>query len=148
MRNFEMSDDINEMWSKDCKIDETDLIAESRRIPELHSKYYNLYYKEVLRVKKLRYDLKALEKAKTEYYNGSMDEMELKERGWKPNPLKIIRQDLDKYIQADDDIIQLSLKIAFHEERANYLESIVRQINNRNFIIKNMIDWSKFQNGV
>jgi hypothetical protein len=144
----EMTDDINEMWSKDCKINETDLMTESRRIPELHSKYYNLFFKEVLKVKKIKADLKELERAKFEYYTGSMDEEELKERGWKPNPLKILRNDLDKYLQSDRDIINLSLKIAYHEERANYLESIVRQINNRNFIIKSMIDWAKFTNGV
>jgi hypothetical protein len=142
-----MTDDINEMWSKDCKIDETNLISESRRIPELHSKYYNLFFKEALKVKKHKSDLKELERAKFEYYTGSMDEEELKERGWKPNPLKILRQDIDKYIQSDREIINLSLKIAYHEERANYLESIVRQINNRNFIIKSMIDWAKFQAG-
>jgi hypothetical protein len=144
----EMTDDINEMWSKDCKINETDLMTESRRIPELHSKYYNLFFKEALKVKKIKADLKELERAKFEYYTGSMDEEELKERGWKPNPLKILRNDLDKYLQSDRDIINLSLKIAYHEERANYLESIVRQINNRNFIIKSMIDWAKFTNGV
>lgn len=142
-----MTDDINEMWSKDCKINETDLMTESRRIPELHSKYYNLFFKEALKVKKIKSDLKELERAKFEYYTGSMDEEELKERGWKPNPLKILRNDLDKYLQSDRDIINLSLKIAYHEERANYLESIVRQINNRNFIIKSMIDWAKFQAG-
>jgi hypothetical protein len=142
-----MTDDINDMWSKDCKINETDLFAEGRRIPELHSKYYNLFFKEALKVKKLKGDLKKIEKAKFEYYTGSMDETELKERGWNPNPLKILRQDIDKYIQSDREIINLSLKIAYHEERANYLESIVRQINNRNFILKSMIDWAKFQAG-
>lgn len=142
-----MTDDINEMWSRDCKIDESNLIHESKRIPELHSKYYNLFFKEALRVKKLKSDLKELERAKTEYYNGSMCEEELKERGWKPNPLRILRNDIDKYIQSDSDVIQLSLKIALHEERANYLESIVRSVNNRNFIIKNMIDLRRFEMG-
>lgn len=142
-----MDNDINEMWSRDCKIDESDLIHESKRIPELHSKYYNLFFKEALKVKKLKHDLKELERAKNEYYNGSMAEEDLKERGWKPNPLKILRNDIDKYIQSDSDIITLSLKIAYHEERANYLENIVRQINSRNFIIKSMVDLLKFQHG-
>ena len=142
-----MTDDINTMWSKDCKIDQANLTSEAKRIPELHSKYYNLFFKEALRVKKLKSDLKELERAKIEYYNGSMCEEELKERGWKPNPLKILRNDLDRYIQSDKDVINLSLKIAFHEEQANYLESIIRQINNRNFVIKSMLDFMKFQAG-
>lgn len=140
-------DEINKLWAQDCKIDETNLSRESSRIPELHNKYYNLYYREALKIRKLKSDLVELEKAKTEYYNGSMDELELKDRGWKPFALKVLRNDLDKYIQSDKDIIELSLKISLHEERGKYLENIVRQINNRNFIIKNMIDWVKFQAG-
>lgn len=140
-------DEINKAWAEDCKINETDLIRESSRIPELHNKYYNLFYKEALRIKKLKADLIELEKAKTEYYNGSMDELELRDRGWKPFALKVLRNDLERYIQSDKDIVQLSLKISLHEERGKYLESIIRQINNRNFIIKNMIDWAKFQSG-
>lgn len=140
-------DEINKLWAQDCKIDETNLSRESSRIPELHNKYYNLYYREALKIRKLKSDLVELEKAKTEYYNGSMDELELRDRGWKPFALKVLRNDLDKYIQSDKDIIELSLKISLHEERGKYLENIVRQINNRNFIIKNMIDWVKFQAG-
>ena len=142
--NFE---ELNKMWAQDCKIDETNLVRESSRTPELHSKYYNLFYREALRVRKLKADLTELERAKTEYYNGSMDELELKTRGWKPWPLKIIRQDIDKYVESDKDIIELSLRIAMHEENAKYLESIIRQINARNFHIKNMIDMLKFQSG-
>lgn len=140
-------DEINKLWAQDCKIDETNLSRESGRIPELHNKYYNLYYREALKIRKLKADLVELEKAKTEYYNGSMDELELRDRGWKPFSLKVLRNDLDKYIQSDRDVIELSLKISLHEERGKYLESIVRQINNRNFIVKNMIDWVKFQSG-
>jgi hypothetical protein len=142
-----MTDDINEMWSRDCKIDEANIVGEAKRIPELHSKYYNFFFKEALRVRKLKADMKELERAKYEYYSGSMCEEDLRERGWKPNPLKILRNDIDRYMQSDKDIVQLSLKIALHEERANYLENIIRQINNRNFVIKSMIDMIKFQAG-
>jgi len=141
------TDDISELWAKDSKIDETNLMGESKRIPELHSKYYNLYYKEALRVKKLKYDYKELEHAKREYYDGSMAEEDLRERGWTPYQKKVLRNDLDKYIAADKDIIQISLKIDYHSARANYLEDIVKTIHSRNFIIKNIIDIMKFQAG-
>jgi hypothetical protein len=55
------TDDISNLWSVDCKIDETNLAGESKRIPELHNKYYTLYYKEALKVKKLKADYKELE---------------------------------------------------------------------------------------
>jgi hypothetical protein len=141
------TDDISEMWSVDCKIDETNLVGESKKIPELHNRYYTLYYKEALRVKKLRYDYKELELAKREWYDGSMAEEDLRDRGWKPYQKKIIRQDVDKYIQSDKDIITLSLKIDYHSTRADFLEDIIKTIHSRNFIIKNMIDVLKFQHG-
>lgn len=141
------TDDISEMWSKDCKIDESNLAGESKRIPELHNKYYTLYYKEALKVKKLRYDYKELELAKREWLDGSMAEEDLRERGWRPFQKKVIRQDIDKYLQADRDIINLSLKIDYHSTRANFLEDIIKTIHSRNFVIKNMVDILKFQHG-
>jgi hypothetical protein len=76
-----------------------------------------------------------------------MAEEDLKDLGWRPNQKRIIRQDMDKYIQADKDIINMSLKIDYHSARANFLEDIVRTIHGRNFIIKSMIDILKFQHG-
>lgn len=142
-----MNDDINEMWAKDAPIDETNLISESKRIPVLHSKYYNLYYNEVLRVKKLKSDLAELKRDKYEYYTGSLDEETMREKGWKPFQLKVLRNDVDKYLQSDKDVIKLSLKIDYHTIRANYLEDIIKTIHSRNFVIKGMIDVMKFQSG-
>lgn len=141
------TEEISEIWAVDARIDETNLLHESKRIPELHSKYYNMYFKEALKVKKLRADYKELEHLKTEYYNGNMDEEDLRAHGWKPFRLKVIRQNMDKYLQADKDIINLSLKIDYHSARANYLEDIIKTIHSRNFVIKNMIDIMKFQHG-
>jgi len=140
-------EDISVMWAKDSPIDETNLIGESKKIPNLHSKYYNIYFKEVLRVKKHKAEYKGLERLKREYYDGSMDEETLKENGWKPFQLKVLRNDLDRYIQSDKDIIAKSLIVDYHAARANFLEDIIRTIHSRNFIIKNMIDVLKFQAG-
>ena len=140
-------EEINEMWAVDARISETDLGGEALKIPKLHNKYYTLYVKEALRVKKLKADLKELEMAKYEYYTGTMAEEDLKARGWKPNPLKIMKSEVSRYIESDKDVIATSLKIDYHSSTASYLEDIVRQINNRNFIIKSAIDWAKFQSG-
>jgi len=141
------TDDISEIWAADSKIDETQLAQEAKKIPQLHSKYYNMYYKEALKVKKLKYDYKTLELNKREWIDGSLAEEDLREFGWKPYQKKVIRQDINQYIQADPDIIKLSLKIDYHSCRANYLEDIVKTIHSRNFIINNIIAVMKFQAG-
>jgi hypothetical protein len=140
-------EDINEMWSIDAKINEIDLGNEALKIPKLHNKYYTFYVKEMLRVKKYRAQLKELEMAKHEYYTGTMAEEDLKVRGWKPNPLKIMKSEVSRYIDADKDIIDLSLKIDYFVQTASYLEDIIKQINSRNFYIRAAIDWAKFQAG-
>ena len=141
------TNDIAAIWAADSPIDETNLLGESKRIPSLHSKYYNLYYREVLRVKKLKAEYKELEMDKRNWYDGSMAEEDLREKGWKPFQRKVIRNDLDKHIQADKDVIKLSLTIDFHTANANYLEDIIKTIHSRNFVIKNMIDILKFKSG-
>ena len=141
------TNDIAALWAKDSVIDETNLVGESKKIPQLHSKYYNLFYREVLRVKKLKAEYKELERLKREYYDGSMAEEDLREQGWKPFRLKVLRNDVDKYIQSDKDIIKLRLTIDYHTANSNYLEDIIRTLHSRNFIIKNMIDMLKFQAG-
>jgi hypothetical protein len=140
-------DEYEKMWAEDCKIDETNLVAEAGRIPQLHSKYYKLYHRAAVKATKLRYDLKEMERLKTEYYNGTLSEEDLKTQGWKPNPLKILKSDISRYIESDKDVIELSLRIEYQSSIAKFLEDVVRQINNRNFIIRNMVDLLKFQQG-
>lgn len=140
-------DEIYEMWDKDGEIDETNISGESANIPKLHNKYFQMYVNEGLRLKKLRADYKTLSKLKTEYYKGELDIEELKEYGWTPQPLKILRQDIPTYLEADKDIINMTLKIGLQEAVVEYLESIIRQINNRNFYLKNILDWERFRTG-
>ncbi len=140
-------EEVNELWAVDSKINEIDLGNEALKIPKLHNKYYTLYIKEMLRVKKYRAELKELEMAKYEYYTGTMAEEDLKAKGWKPNPLKIMKSDVSRYIDSDRDVIDLSLKIDYFIQVASYLEDIIKQINTRNFIIKSAIDWARWQSG-
>ena len=73
------TEEISAIWAEDVKIDESNLGGEAKKIPILHNKYYGMYYKEALKVKKLRYDYKELELAKREYYDGSMAEEDLRD---------------------------------------------------------------------
>lgn len=140
-------EDLYNEWAKDGTINIEDIGRNSADIPKLHNKYFRWYSEEGLRLKKLKADYKLLVKLKTDYYSGNMDTTELKEHGWDPQPLKILRSDIPTYIESDKDIVTLSLKIGYQESIVEYLESIIRQINNRNFVLKNIIDWEKFRTG-
>ena len=141
-------EDLAKMWKEDSAINETALTYEAGRIPVLHHKYYNLYVIETLKLKKLKSDMVMLQKEKSEYYGGIMTPERMKELGWKPYQLKVLKSDVPKIVDQDKDIIDFNLQIGYFETLVKFLEDILKQINNRNFVIKNMIDWNKFTSGV
>jgi hypothetical protein len=51
------------------------------------------------------------------------------------------------YMEADRDMIELSLKIGMQGEKIEFLESIIKSLQTRNFLIKNAIDFMKFTMG-
>lgn len=135
-------------WATDGAIDQANISKAATDIPRLHNKYFRMYTEEGLKLKKLKAEYKILYKLKGEWYRGELDADELKQHGWKPQPLKILRADIPSYLEADSDIIRMTLRIGLQEELVAYLESIVRQINNRNFILKTVVDWERFKAGV
>ena len=141
-------DELFELWKKDSEIDRTELGEASTNIPKLHYKYYKLFAQERLKLRKLEADYKALYKDKWEYYQGNMSEEDLEANGWEPNPLRILKSDLNTYIDSDTDIIKQTSKMDYQKEKINFLENIIRSINNRGFQIKNAIDWEKFKVGI
>ena len=138
---------IEELYNeieKDLKIDDTELDLESIRTPQLHNKYLKLYTKHSLQLKKLQDDFKVMYRLKWEYYTGKASPAVYAE---KPFELKILKADIGIYLDADGELQQLSQKVAYSKEITNYLEKILREINNRNWAIRNTIEWKKFIHG-
>ena len=141
-------DELFENWGKDCDIDRAELGNESTRIPQLHFKYFKFLSNERLLLKKLESEYTVLHKCKWDYYQRIMTLEDLQEKGWEQQPLKILKTDLPQYIGSDGDIIKMNQKIAYQKEKIEFLESVIRTINNRGFQIKNAIDWEKFKVGI
>jgi len=140
-------DDIMDLWADDARMDDTELGNESLRIPMLHHKYYKIFVQQGLLLKKLEQDYKSLYKLKYEYYMGVLDQETLLERGWNPNPLKILKQDLSIYMEGDNDLQLIQAKIDIQKQKLSFLESAIKTIINRGFLIKNAIEWEKFKVG-
>jgi len=140
-------DDILNMWSEDCEMDRTELGEESLKLPKLHSKYLRHFSEERLFLRKLEEERKEFSKLKHDYYRGVLPEEDLKEQGWDPFRLSILKSDVHMYLDSDQDIIKLNLKISVQQEKVDALESIIKAINNRGFLIKAAIDYEKFKVG-
>jgi hypothetical protein len=77
-----------------------------------------------------------------------MSQERLDELGWEPFQTKILRNDLDIYMDSDKDLSDLQSKIEYQQEKVDYLESILKGIAQRHWVIRNAIEWRKFTNGI
>ena len=133
------------MWKKDSVIDGDLYCEESTKIPQLHMKYMEFHNTFSLMKKEKELDMKRLIKEKWLYYKGKAPSSVYKEM---PFDFKLTtKEEIIMFIESDDDIMKLQYRIDYIEQTLLYLDSVLRMINNRNFQIKNAIDWEKFKNG-
>ena len=136
---------LQEMWRKDSVID-TDLYCEeSTKVPQLHMKYMEFFTTYSLMKKERELEYNQLVRDKWLYCKGKAPSSVYKEM---PFDLKLTtKEEISMFIDADEDIRKVQYKIAYIEQTLAFLESVLRQINNRTFQIKNAIEWEKFKNG-
>ena len=138
------------MWSSDSVIGQSSLDESSRQTPILHAKYLELLSLAKLRLKKAEQDQKILLKDKWLYYNGKMDQEQIGDKGWKPDPfdgLKILKGEMDYYYDADPEIQQSVEKIEYLKTIIDTLNEIMNNVNWRHQTISNMIKWRIFESG-
>lgn len=140
-------EEIQSLWEEDSQIDRTELGEESLKISRLHNKYFKIFSNERLSLRKLEMDYKSLYKLKYQYYQGILSDEEYKELGWEPFQLKVLKQDIPVYIEGDEDIININLRIGLQSEKVSFVESIIKSISTRGYQINNVIAWEKFKVG-
>ena len=55
---------------------------------------------------------------------------------------------MQKYLDADDKLSGVSLKIEYYDVMLKYIEEILKQITNRTYQIKNDIEYMRFSSGM
>lgn len=139
-------DTIQKMWEEDSKIDIDNLHTESLNIPILHSKYFDLYNTINLLRKKAEQQKKKIRHERYEYFTGKADPGVYLEN---PFPKKIRdKETLQGYLDSDEKLSQIVLKIEYYETMLSYVDSILKMISNRTYQIKNSIDFLRFQSGL
>ena len=139
-------DKLQGMWEKDSKIDNDNLHTESLNIPSLHAKYFELYNTIFLMRKKAEQQRKNIRHERYEYFSGKADPDVYVEN---PFPKKIRdKETMQKYLDADEKLSGVSLKIEYYDVMLKYIEEILKQISNRTYQIKNSIDFMRFSSGM
>ena len=137
---------LQDKWKEDSVIDPDKYGEESVRIPQLHMRYMEFYNTFSLMKKDRESEMKALVRDKWIYYKGKAPSTVYKEV---PFDLKLtITDEIKMFIGADDEIRKLQYKIDYIEQTIFFLDGVLRQINSRNYQIKNAIEWERFQSGM
>ena len=144
---------IKEEWAEDTKVDfqfknkeyTEDLARLSLEIPFQHNKYLN-HYTDLSAVKtSLEFEIRKLVRQKREYYSGEADAKIYAE---KPFGASIkTAEKMKTYLEADEDIINIEAKIKLIDQILYFLDQVLRMISQRNYHVKNAIEWEKFING-
>jgi hypothetical protein len=138
--------DILDLWKADAVIDDTAVDLESIKIPKLHEKYLRILSIERQVFKSLELEYNKLLLLKTEYYTQGPfgDEPE----HWKmPRSGRIIKKDLEVYLNADEDLSPIATRVSLQNYKIQEIERIIKSISDRNYLLKNVIEWKKFLAG-
>jgi len=137
-------DEINAEWAADAPINREQLDIDSLDIPKLHSKYVKMLSKERLVFKALDEKKKQFIQKLTDYFGGSLDGKEIGRPAWQLNETKSA---IEKRVENDAELSKMKIQIYQAEEKVQVLIEIIKNINQRNFQIKNAIDFMRFMNG-
>jgi hypothetical protein len=136
--------ELHDEWSKDAKIDSTEAGEASANIPVLHSKYLRLLSNERMRYKALLIKKAELELQLEDYFLGKIDGRDI---GRPPYQYTITKDRAEKLTLIDPDMVKINLQVADSEERTLFLKEVISNINQRNWQIRNYLEWLKFTQG-
>ena len=140
--------ELFEAWEQDSVFERDLITEESIKVPQLHSKWMKMLSTERMRLKSVQFQYKEMYRIKHEYYRGDLDIEDIQTYGWEPMHLKILRSDLQMYLDADPQLGEMQQKVDIAQEKIKFIEGVIQQINTRGFQIKNVIDWEKVKSGL
>lgn len=142
-------EELQNAWANDCIIDDNHLDRESVNTAKLHSKYLNHLIAYKLKLAKMKSDYNTLRQQKFRYYRGELSREELSLLGWEQwQGIKPLKNEMDEFLQGDQDLITLNTRIEYLETMGYLLEGILGQIKARDWQLKNGIEWKKFLAGM
>ena len=129
---------------KDSQLDKNHLDRESISISSLHAKWLTILAGEskLFRAIKSEHDKLVLDL--TLYYMGKASDEVYKE---KPLQHKVLKQELQTWLDADDDYIASKTKLEDTELKLTMIDSFMNELKQRSFNIRNAIEFEKFKAG-
>jgi len=84
----------------------------------------------------------------TRYYNGLMDQEELKELGRPQYQYKTpLKTELERLLESDQIVLDIKQRYYYYTILAEYCEDVLKAIRDRGFSIRTAVDWQRFVAG-
>lgn len=140
-------EEIQKVWEED-NVNDIDLEKETVKVVKLHSKYWNILNDEKILLRKIEKEEPELRIDLRSYYDGTISMEVLEKRNWQPFQKRILKSVVDDHIEANQDWQVLRDRITIQNIKIKYLEDIIKNLNQRQFHIKNVIEFKKLMFGV
>ncbi len=140
--------ELTQESEKDIKIDFLKLTEELVHNQNLIGKW--MTYQQVWETKYQFLDLeyRQLLASKTKYYTGKMSEDEIISKGWKIEGTKILKADLNIWVDDDNDMIKAKKKMLILKQIINIIDKTIDiLVDQKKWTIKNFIDYKKWLEG-
>lgn len=137
-------EDIQTEAESDLMFDKNKLVDASIDTPRLVNKYYGYLIDEGRILKMIENKIHEVYRDRYEYYlHMAPPEVYIA----KPWNRKVLKGDVDMYIQSDNLYSDMVNKLEAQKYKVKYVEEIIKQLNQRTYNIKNIIEFEKFRSG-
>jgi hypothetical protein len=140
--------ELTQESEKDIKIDFLKLTEELAHNQNLIGKW--MTYQQVWETKYQFLDLeyRQLLASKTKYYTGKMSEDEIISKGWEIEGTKILKADLNIWVDDDNDMIKAKKKMLILKQIITIIDKTIDiLVDQKKWTIKNFIDYKKWLEG-
>jgi len=135
-------------WLEDAPMDMTEPAKEISRIPNLHAKYLHILAHHRKELKTVEIALDKFKSIKSKYYAGDMNTPEdLTKYNLEPWSEKLPRDKVAHFVKADDQVTYAITETVEHEEIVDACEKIIKELNNRTWQLKSIVQWIAFCKG-
>ena len=128
----------------ESNIDELRIEFELLRIPQIQSRFMNMFTRQSIALRRLQGEYDSLKKDRVHYYLGKAPDAEyVKDR----LDIKVLKTDLDLYLAADPVLTAKSLALQEQKLAVEALEKFLSSLRQRGYDLKTAVDYMKFKAG-
>ena len=132
---------------EDIKLNFLDIENELLRNSHLIGKWLTYQQSQKAKFLLIETEYKRLLSKKKRYLMGRLDDEERESNGWPVEGNKILKADLDMWLDADDEILKKKKNYLVQKQIVEFIDSTLSQVVDKKWSIKAYLDYKKWIEG-